>query len=482
MASIANYEMVIGLEVHVELKTATKLFCNCPTTFGAEPNTQCCPVCLGMPGTLPVLNEQAVNYAIMAGLATNCQITHFSIEDRKNYFYPDLPKAYQISQLDLPLCHDGYIDIETEKGDAKRIGINRIHIEEDAGKLIHEDSKGTFIDCNRGGVPLIEIVSEPDIRSAEEANAYLQKLRAIILYTGVSDCKMNEGSMRCDVNLSVRKKGETSLGTRTEMKNLNSFQFIMKAIEYEFKRQVESVEAGEAIVQETRRFDQQSGKTFSMRTKGDADDYRYFPDPDLAPIRISEERLRDLSSKIPVLPDQRKQEYVKQYEMTPYAAEQITMQKEISDYFEAVVENTNYPVLAANLIQTEVMRLLTQDEVDIPISAANFAGLVQLTGDGKINSSTSKKVLNMLWEKDQNPVELVRKEGLEQINDKDELIEIARQVVTEQPKLTADYRKGKTAVLQALVGQVMKKTSGRANPVIIKEAMVEILEETEEQA
>lgn len=477
MASITNYEMVIGLEVHVELKTATKLFCNCPTTFGAEPNTQCCPVCLGMPGTLPVLNEQAVNYAIMAGLATNCQITPFSIEDRKNYFYPDLPKAYQISQLDLPLCHDGYIDIETENGQAKSIGINRIHIEEDAGKLIHEDDKGTFIDCNRGGVPLIEIVSEPDIRSAEEANAYLQKLRAIILYTGVSDCKMNEGSMRCDVNLSIRKKGETALGTRTEMKNLNSFQFIMKAIEYEFKRQVEAVEAGEAIVQETRRFDQQSGKTFSMRSKGDADDYRYFPDPDLAPIRISPERLKDLSSKIPVLPDQRKQEYVKKYEMTSYAAEQITMQKEISDYFEAVAENTDYPVLAANLIQTEVMRLLSQDEVNIPISASNFAKLVQLTGDGKVNSSTSKKVLNILWEKDQDPVELVQREGLEQINDIEALMEIARQVVTEQPKLTADYKKGKTAVLQAMVGQAMKKTSGRANPVIIKEVMIEILEE-----
>ena len=264
-SSINNYEMVIGLEVHVELKTESKIFCSCPTTFGAEPNTQCCPVCMGMPGTLPVLNEQVVNFAVMAGFATHCQIAAFSKQDRKNYFYPDLPKAYQISQYDLPLCQNGYIEIETENGTSKRIGITRIHIEEDAGKLVHAEGKGTFLDCNRCGVPLIEIVSEPDIRSAEEANAYLRKLRAILLYTGVSDCKMNEGSMRCDVNLSVRKKGITELGTRTEMKNLNSFQFITKAIEYEFLRQVEAVESGEVIVQETRRFDQAAGKTLSMR-------------------------------------------------------------------------------------------------------------------------------------------------------------------------------------------------------------------------
>ncbi len=476
MATINDYEMVIGLEVHVELKTATKIFCSCPTAYGAEPNTQCCPVCMGMPGTLPVLNEQVVNYAIMAGIATNCQIAQFSKEDRKNYFYPDLPKAYQISQYDLPLCRNGYIDIETENNTSKRIGITRIHIEEDAGKLLHADGKGTFIDCNRCGVPLIEIVSEPDLRSAEEARAYLQKLRAIILYTGISDCRMNEGSMRCDVNLSVRKKGEKALGTRTEMKNLNSFQFIIKAIEYEFQRQVEAVEADEAIVQETRRFDQNTGKTFSMRRKEDANDYRYFPDPDLAPIRISDKMLQDLNARIPVLPDQRKREYMERYCLTSYAAEQLTSRKEIADYFEAAVRRTDYPMLAASLLQTEVMRLLPQDEVNIPVSSDNFARLAQMAGEGKINSSTCKKVLNMLWEKDQDPVELIRKEGLEQINDKDALREFALQVVNEQPKLVSDYKKGKTAVIQAMVGQVMKKTSGKGNPVIIQELLTEMLQ------
>jgi len=475
-ASISNYEMVIGLEVHVELKTATKIFCSCPTIYGAEPNTQCCPVCMGMPGTLPVLNGQVVNYAVMAGIATHCQIARFSKEDRKNYFYPDLPKAYQISQYDLPLCQNGYIDIETENNTNKRIGITRIHIEEDAGKLVHSDGKGTFIDCNRCGVPLIEIVSEPDIRSAEEARAYLQKLRAIILYTGISDCKMNEGSMRCDVNLSVRKKGEKAFGTRTEMKNLNSFQFITKAIEYEFQRQVEAVESGEPIVQETRRFDQSTGKTFSMRRKEDANDYRYFPDPDLALIRISDEMLQGLNARIPVLPDQRKREYMERYGLTSYAAEQLTSRKEIADYFESAVRNTTRPMLAASLIQTEVMRLLAQDEVNIPISSDNFAKLAQMAGEGKINSSTCKKVLNMLWEKDEDPVELIRREGLEQINDREVLREFAVQVVAEQPKLVTDYKKGKTAVIQAMVGQVMKKTSGKGNPIIIQEILAELLQ------
>ena len=334
-----DYEMVAGLETHVELKTATKIFCGCSTAFGAEPNTQCCPVCTGMPGSLPVLNRQVVHYAIKAGLAVNCRIASYSKEDRKNYFYPDLPKAYQISQYDLPLCENGYLDIETGEG-RKRIGITRIHIEEDAGKLIHQEGKGTLIDYNRCGVPLIEIVSEPDFRSVEEIKAYLRKLRATILYTGVSDCKMNEGSLRVDVNLSVRKKGEETLGTRTEMKNLNSFQFIAKAVEYEFRRQVEALEAGEEIIQETRRFDQASGKTFSMRRKEDANDYRYFPDPDLPPIEVSPDLLRELQAQIPVLPDQRKKEYVKRFGLTDYAAEQITLSREAADYFEQAARRT----------------------------------------------------------------------------------------------------------------------------------------------
>ena len=301
--TLKGYEMVIGLEVHVELKTKTKIFCSCKTNFGAPPNTQCCPVCMGFPGTLPVLNKQVVHYAVLAGLATGCTIARYSKQDRKNYFYPDLPKAYQISQYDLPLCVDGHLMVETPEGE-KRIGITRIHIEEDAGKLIHDPEQGTLIDCNRCGVPLIEIVSEPDIRTPQEAVAYLQKLRAVIAYTGISDCKMNEGSLRCDVNLSIHKPGQP-FGTRTEMKNLNSFQSVQRAIEEEYRRQVEAVERGETIVQETRRFDQQTGKTSAMRRKENANDYRYFPDPDLAPIVTGEDTLAAWREELPVLPDQR---------------------------------------------------------------------------------------------------------------------------------------------------------------------------------
>ncbi len=470
----SEYEMVIGLEVHVELKTKTKIFCSCPTTFGAEPNTQCCPVCMGMPGTLPVLNRKVVEYAIKAGMATNCTIARYSKQDRKNYFYPDLPKAYQISQYDLPLCEHGHLDIETAAG-SKRIGITRIHIEEDAGKLVHDDS-GTFVDCNRCGVPLIEIVSEPDIRSAEEAVAYLQKLRATILYTGVSDCRMQEGSLRCDVNLSVHKPGEP-FGTRTEMKNLNSFQFIQKAIEYEYKRQVQAIENGEEIVQETRRFDEKTGKTFSMRRKEDANDYRYFPDPDLAPIEMSEQKLSELQAAIPELPDARKAKYMEQYGLTAYDAEMITGTPEMADYFEAAAAATAYPKQAANLILTEVFRLLAaegEDAAQIPVSAAHLAALVTMTADGKINSSTEKKVLSDLWKSgDADPESYVREHDLEQISDRAVLESMVDAVIEQNPKSVADFKKGKTNALKSLVGQIMGKTGGRANPVIVQELIDE---------
>ena len=470
----SEYEMVIGLEVHVELKTKTKIFCSCPTTFGAEPNTQCCPVCMGMPGTLPVLNRKVVEYAIKAGMATNCTIARYSKQDRKNYFYPDLPKAYQISQYDLPLCEHGHQDIETSTG-SKRIGITRIHIEEDAGKLVHDDS-GTFVDCNRCGVPLIEIVSEPDIRSAEEAVAYLQKLRATILYTGVSDCRMQEGSLRCDVNLSVHKPGEP-FGTRTEMKNLNSFQFIQKAIEYEYKRQVQAIENGEEIVQETRRFDEKTGKTFSMRRKEDANDYRYFPDPDLAPIEMSEQKLSELQAAIPELPDARKAKYMEQYGLTAYDAEMITGTPEMADYFEAAAAATAYPKQAANLILTEVFRLLAaegEDAAQIPVSAAHLAALVTMTADGKINSSTEKKVLSDLWKSgDADPESYVREHDLEQISDRAVLESMVDAVIEQNPKSVADFKKGKTNALKSLVGQIMGKTGGRANPVIVQELIDE---------
>ncbi len=473
---IKDYEMVIGLEVHCELGTKTKIFCACPTTFGAEPNTQVCPVCLGMPGTLPVLNGQVVDYAIKAGLATNCKISAFSKQDRKNYFYPDLPKAYQISQYDLPLCYEGHLEVETENG-AKTIGITRIHIEEDAGKLVHDDEQGTMIDCNRCGVPLIEIVSEPDIRSADEAVAYFKKLRAILLYTGISDCKMNEGSLRCDVNLSVRKKGAEKFGTRTEMKNLNSFQFIQKAIEFEYKRQVELVEKGEEIIQETRRFDQNSGKTFSMRKKEDANDYRYFPDPDLAPIITSDEKKKSIADTIPMLPDARKELYITKYGLTSYDAELITNDMFIADYFEEAAKNTVHTKTLANLLIGDVLRMLENEEDKPQITQSTLAQIAQLSGEGYVNSSVGKKLVKELWGKNDTAdvKKYVDENNMAQISDKALLLEYAKEVMDKNAKLADDYKSGKTNAMKAIVGQVMAKTQGKGNPVMINEIVLELL-------
>ena len=466
MQMIKDYEMVIGLEVHVELKTETKIFCSCPTTFGAAPNTQTCPVCLGLPGTLPVLNGKVVDYAVKAGLATNCTIARYSKQDRKNYFYPDLPKAYQISQYDLPMCEHGWLDIETAEG-AKRIGITRIHIEEDAGKLVHDDEKGTMIDCNRCGVPLIEIVSEPDIRSAEEAKAYLQKLRAIILYTGVSDCKMNEGSLRCDVNLSVRKKGTEAFGTRTEMKNLYSFQFIVKAIEYEYKRQVEAIEAGEKIIQEPRRFDANSGKTYSMRTKENANDYRYFPDPDLPPIKLTDEKIAALQAQIPRLPDARKKEYMEKYGLSAYDGEVLTTDMALADYFEQAAAETKYPKLVANMLLSEVMRLADGEDSICKILPNRMAALASLSGDGVINSATVKKLIKELWEADFDVEEKVVCEGLAQVSDEAVILKWVQEAIQQNPKSVADYKKGKKAAAKAIVGKVMAVSGGKANPTVV---------------
>ncbi len=473
---IQDYEMVIGLEVHVELKTETKIFCGCSTRFGAPPNTQCCPVCTGMPGSLPVLNGKVVEYAVMAGLATGCTIASYSKQDRKNYFYPDLPKAYQISQYDLPLCSHGYLDIETEAG-KKRIGITRIHIEEDAGKLIHVEGHGTLIDCNRCGVPLIEIVSEPDLRSAEEARAYLQKLRAIILYTGVSDCRMNEGSLRCDVNLSIRKKGSDTLGTRTEMKNLNSFQSVVKAIEYEFARQVNVLDEGGEVIQETRRFDISTGKTSSMRSKENADDYRYFPDPDLIPIVVSEEFRKQMEERIPVLPDERKKSYQQQYGISSLTAEQLVTRKDVADYFERVAQTAEDPLLAANLVVGEVARLCPEEQ-EIPVAPEHLAVLANLLGQGRINGGTAKKVIAQLMKEDQDPVALIEAQGLQQISEEKVLRPLAEEVLCQNQKAAADYRSGNPNALHALVGQMMKKTQGKGNPQIIGKIIRELLSET----
>lgn len=475
---IDRYDTVIGLEVHVELKTKTKIFCGCATSFGAPPNTQCCPVCLGLPGSLPVLNEKVVEYAILAGLGTHCAITRVGKQDRKNYFYPDLPKAYQISQYDLPLCQNGHVDIEI-KGESKRIGITRIHIEEDAGKLVHDEEGGSLVDYNRCGVPLIEIVSEPDIRSAEEAKAYLGKLRAILLYAGVSDCKMNEGSLRCDVNLSVRKKGRKDFGTRTEMKNLNSFAFIGKAIEHEALRQIKVLEAGGEIIQETRRWDQSAGKSVSMRTKEDAHDYRYFPDPDLMPILVEEETVGRLRKALPELPDERKARYVEGFHLSVFDAEQIVSSKTLADFFDETAGRVKSPKIAANLVMMEVMRLLSKEgeEASIPISSEAFARLADLTAEGVVNSGLAKKILEKMWKEHLPPETIMERDGLRLVKDRALLEALAEEVVKERPAVASDYLGGKDKALQALVGQIMRKTSGKADPELARQALLKALKQ-----
>ncbi len=472
---IKNYEMVIGLEVHVELKTNSKIFCDCKTEFGAEPNTQCCPICMGMPGTLPVLNEKVVEYAVKAGLATNCHIANKSKQDRKNYFYPDLPKAYQISQFDLPLCEGGYVDIETSNG-AKRVGITRIHIEEDAGKLLHDDDHGTMIDCNRCGVPLIEIVSEPDMRSAEEAVAYLRKLRAIIMFTGVSDCKMEEGSLRCDVNLSIRKNGSDVFGTRTEMKNLNSFAFIAKAIEYEYNRQVEATLEGREIVQETRRYDANQNKTFSMRSKENANDYRYFPDPDLPLIELSVEKIAQISDTLEAMPDRRKEEYINAYGLENAVAEMIISDKAISDYFDICAKISKSPKTAANLLTGEVFRLISTDNVDIKISPETLAVIADMSAAQYITSSVAKKLVKNLWDNDIDPERYVKEHDLAQINDEEKIRVVVIEVLSSNEKTVQDYKKGKHAAFSALVGQVMAKTKSKANPLVTNKILSDELQ------
>lgn len=473
-----KYEMIVGLEVHVELSTDTKIFCSCSTRFGAPPNTQCCPVCMGLPGSLPVLNRRVVEYAIRAGLAANCKIAEYSKQDRKNYFYPDLPKAYQISQYDRPLCFDGYIDVKTESRE-KRIGIERIHIEEDAGKLIHDGERGTLIDFNRCGVPLIEIVSRPDIRSAEEAKEYLRTLRTLMLYAGVSDCKMNEGSLRCDVNISVRPLGAKSFGRRCEIKNINSFSFVGKAIEYEFLRQSQLIESGGEVAQETRRFDPSSGRTYPMRSKENADDYRYFPEPDLPPIEISEDMISDIARCMPRLPAERRAEYISKYGLSEYDSEVLTADKALADYFEMAAAHTEYRKNLANLIISELMSIVTSESFESRISPENIALLATLSGEGRINSSTAKMLLRRLWESDEDPEDIVIRENLEQINDRKLLFKYVSDAIEENPRTVEDYRRGKTNAARVIVGKVMSKTGGRANPVLTSEITEQMLRESD---
>ena len=473
-----DYELVMGLEVHSELSTKTKIFCSCPTEFGGEPNTHCCPVCMAMPGTLPVLNEKVVEYAVKAGIATNCDIARNSKNDRKNYFYPDLPKAYQISQFDMPLCIDGHIDIETENG-KKEIRIERIHIEEDAGKLNHDEyGRGSFVDLNRAGVPLIEIVSKPDLSSKEEVESYLRKLKSILEYIEVSDCKMQEGSLRADVNISVRKKGETKLGTRTEMKNMNSFRSIVRAIEYEANRQIELIENGGTVEQTTLRWDDVSGKTFPMRDKEDAQDYRYFPDPDLVAIKISEEYVENIKHNLPELPESRNKRYLEEFKLPEYDAKLLTESKHLSDLFEGATKVCNNPKAVSNWIISDITGILNEkgeEPSDIPFNAKQLGDLVALIDKGTISTSIAKKVVAEMFENPEDPSKIIEKNGWIQISDEGAIKEVVLKVLAENEQSVADYKAGKDRALGYLVGQAMKATKGKANPGMLNKMFLEEL-------
>ena len=476
-----NYETVIGLEVHAELSTNTKIFCDCTTKFGGEENTHCCPICTGMPGALPVLNKKVVDYAIKAGLATNCSITPFGKQDRKNYFYPDLPKAYQVSQYDLPICQNGYIDIEVE-GQKKRIGITRIHIEEDAGKLMHdEEGMSSLVDYNRGGVPLIEIVTEPDMRSPEEAKAFLKALKAILQYIDVSDCKMQEGSLRCDVNLSIRPIGQEAFGTRTEMKNINSFKAAVRAMAYEAKRQADLIASGEKVQQETRRWDDAKGKGYAMRSKEEAHDYRYFPEPDLVPIVIDEAWIEDIRKTLPELPDARKQRYISEYKLPAYDAELLTSSRTLAEFFDACIAQGAQAKTVSNWLMGDLMRILNDKEMEpeeIPFPAQYIAKLLSLIEKGTISGSIAKKVLDTMFAENKDPEQIVKEKGLVQINDASQLTQIVQGVLDNNPKSVEDYKSGKKQVVGFLVGQVMKETKGKANPQMVNQLLQQTLSES----
>lgn len=475
-SSNSEYEAVIGLEVHVELCTNTKIFCSCKTKYGAAPNTQCCPVCMGMPGSMPSLNERAVEYAVRAGIATNCEIMRTSSFDRKNYFYPDLPKGYQITQYEHPICKNGYIDI-TLGNTKKRIGITRIHLEEDAGKLIHDKSDGTLIDCNRCGIPLIEIVSEPDISSGEEASAYLRALRSLMMYSGVSDCKMNEGSFRCDVNVSVRRIGDTTLGTRSEIKNLNSFSFTEKAIEYEKKRQIALLTEGRSVERETRRFDPQSEMTFPMRKKESETDYRFFPDPDLPQIVLTDRDIENIKTSMPALPSERRERYVSLYLIPEGDADILFSDVYLAEYFENAAEHSKSPRTTANILLSDVLSLAKDSPQAIKIPPLSLASLSNLFFDGTINSSTEKKLIKRMWDDGIDPIATVTSEGLAQIRDRATLTDIAKESILSDPKCVSDFKNGRLAAKKTIIGKAMKLSCGRADPVLLTSIIDELLSE-----
>lgn len=473
-----QYETVIGLEVHVELATKTKIFCGCSTAFGGAPNTHTCPVCTGMPGSLPVLNKKVLEYAVAVGLAANCTITQYCKFDRKNYFYPDNPQNYQISQLYLPICRNGSVEIETEAG-KKQIGIHEIHMEEDAGKLIHDEWEDcSLVDYNRSGVPLIEIVSEPDMRNAEEVIAYLEKLRMMIQYLGASDCKLQEGSMRADVNLSVREAGAAEFGTRTEMKNLNSFRAIANAIEGERERQIELIESGQKVVQETRRWDDGKGESYAMRSKEDAQDYRYFPDPDLVPVVVSDEWLAEIKAAQPEFRPEKMARYKKEYDIPDYDIEIITGTKHMADLFEETVKLCGQPKKVSNWLMVETLRLLKEKEMepeDIRFSPEHLAGLIKLTDEKAINSTVAKEVFEVMFENDTDPVKYVEEKGLKTVNDEGALRRAVEEVIAANPKSVEDYHNGKEKAIGFLVGQTMKAMKGKADPGMVNRLLKELL-------
>lgn len=473
-----KYEAVIGLEVHTELQTTTKIFCGCKTSFGAEPNTNVCPVCLGLPGVLPVLNKRVLEFAVRAGLALNCEISRFSKFDRKNYYYPDLPKNFQTSQFDLPICERGHLDIEVN-GEKKQIRITRAHMEEDAGKLVHHgtsitDSDYSLVDYNRTGTPLLEIVTEPDMRSAKEAVVYLEKMRAILQYIGISDCRMEEGSLRCDANVSVRPVGQKELGTKAEIKNINSFKGVEKAIEYEALRQAEILEDGGKIIQETRTWDEKEGVTKSMRTKEEANDYRYFPEPDLAPFTVSEEYIEDIRKTLPELPDERRERYIANFGLSSTDAQYMTNDKDTSDYFEKVVAAGADPKASVNWIMGEFASQLSNAGIEIakaPVTPENLAKLLALIAKGIISGKIAKKVFAEMWKDGADPEEIVKAQGLVQISDTGALKELVVKVIANNPKAVEDFKAGKKKAVGALVGQIMKETKGKANPKVINELL-----------
>ena len=475
-----DYEVVIGLEVHAQLLTQSKIFCGCPTRFGAPPNTQVCPICLGMPGVLPVLNQKVVEFGLKLALATHCQIAPYSRFARKNYFYPDLPKGYQISQYELPLAEHGYVDIEVD-GAQKRIGLTRIHMEEDAGKLIHDEQLPvSYVDLNRTGVPLLEIVSEPDLRTPEEAAAYLKVLRNILLYLEICDGNMEEGSLRCDANISLRPVGSTSLGVKTELKNMNSFRNVQRALEYEIRRQRSLLEAGEDIIQETRLWDANRGKTYSMRGKEEAHDYRYFPEPDLLPLVIAPEWIEAVRATLPELPDAKKARFMRQYDLPDYDAGVLTAEKALADYFEDCVRTFPQAKKVSNWIMSELMRELKKDDQGIEtcrVTPRALGRLLALVEEGTISGKIAKSVFMDMIATGQDPDAIVRAKGLSQISDTSSLEALAREILAANPKEVADYKAGKTKVMGFFVGEIMKKTKGQANPKLVNQLLGRLLQE-----